>query len=171
MSKDAAKTVTAIVLAVVLGGGALAYGGLQIQRVREIERGPAAPAHATDWITSPSRGRTVYRVKYAFARAGSDHTGGPVRVSQDVYDRTRAGAPLIIRSAPERPDGKLPEEAIVDAKSDAALVVFTGALVLVFVSIAVVLVWAAKRAKAKAVARGAIRTGANFPKDPPPSST
>src|SRR4051812_23182790 len=109
MSKDGAKTVAAIVLALVLGGGALAYGGFQLHKVREIERGPAAEAHATDWAASPSRSRTTYRVKYAFARAGSPHAGGPVRVSQDVHDRTRAGAPLVVRSAPERPDWNLPE--------------------------------------------------------------
>jgi hypothetical protein len=134
----------------VLGGGALAYGAFQFQKVREIERGPAVAAHATDWAAVPSRTRPDYRVKYAFARAGSDQTGGPVRVPKDVHDRTRAGAPLLIRSAPDRPDWNLPADVINDAKSDAALTAFSGALIIVFVFTALVLMWAAKRRRAKA---------------------
>ena len=168
MSRDKARTVVAIVIAVVLGGGALAYGGFQLQKVRAIERGPAVAAHATDWNASPSRSRPDYRVKYAFARAGSDHTGGPVRVPKDVYERTRAGAPLTIRSAPDHPDWNLPEAAIDDAKSDAALTAFSGALVIVFVLTALVLMRAAKR-RAKAASQPAAPAD-NFPKDPPTGS-
>lgn len=150
MSRDSARTVVAIVIAVVLGGGALAYGGVQFQKVREIERGPSIAAHATDWVVVPARTRPDYRVTYAFSRAGSDHTGGPVRVPKDVYDRTRAGVPLMIRSAPDRPDWSLPADVIDDAKSDAAFTAVSGALVIVFVFTALVLMWAVKRRRAKA---------------------
>ena len=164
MSRDGARTVTAVVLAVALGGGALAYGGFQLHKLRQIENGPAVEGRATDWAAHPSRGRTVYRLKYTFARAGSDHAGGPVRVSKELHDATRAGAPLVVRSAPVRPDWHLPEEALADAKSDAVLTVFTGALVLVFVLTALVLVWAANRRRARAAPAD------NFPKDPPTGS-
>ena len=61
MSKDGAKAVAAIVLAVVLGGGALAYGGFELHKLREIERGPAVEGHAIGWSKSTSRGRVTGR--------------------------------------------------------------------------------------------------------------
>ena len=170
MSKDGTKTVVAIVLALAIGGGALAYGGFQLQKVREIESGPTVVASGTVWQLAPSRGRTTHRVKYEFVRGGSVHTGGWARVSKDVHDRVSAGAPLLIRSAPERPGWNLPEEAIAGARSDAMFTIYTGALVLVFVLTALVLMWAAKRRKAKTAARAAPPPADNFPKDPPTGS-
>jgi hypothetical protein len=171
MLKDGAKTVTALVLALTIGGGAIAYAGFQIHKLQEIERGPTVDGRATDWKTSPARGRTTYRVKYAFAHDGAGYAGGWVRVPKEIHDDTRAGTPLRVRLAAERPDWHLPESAIAEAKSDGVLLLITGALVLVFVLTALVLMWAAKRRKVQAAARAATPPADNFPKDPPTGST
>ncbi|MBN9122459.1 MAG: hypothetical protein J0I06_25500 [Planctomycetes bacterium] len=169
MSKSGAKTITAIVLALAVSGGALALGGFRLHKLQQIENGPTVGGRATDWNAYPSRGSTVYRVRYAFAHDGAERSGGWVRVSQEVHGATRAGAPLRVRVAVGRPGWHLPEDAIADAKADAAFVLFTGALVLVFVLTALVLVWAAKRLQAKPAPT--VSAPDNFPKDPPTGST
>ena len=86
-------------------------------------------------------------------------------MAPEVYDRTRRGEPLTVRVADGNPNWHLPEDAIKDARTTAGLTLFCGVVVLVFALVAVVLMWAARRLKAK-------RHGAShFPKDPPPAVT
>ncbi len=154
-----------IALALVIGTSAFAFGGYELYKYRKIAAGPTVQGRATGWDTSVARGRTRYKVKYAFEHDGARYTGGWATVPKDTSDATRAGAPLPVRVAGGNPDWHLPEAAIPDAKVGAGLTLATGALVIAFGVIA----GAFSRA-AKSPAPTPVAQDGNFPKDPPPGS-
>lgn len=163
MLKGRVEIVALVGLILALGAGALGSGGFDLYRVRRIEAGPVVEGRATAWDVVELRRSTQYKVKYEFARDGEPRTGDWARVTKQTHDTTRAGAPLPVRYAAERPDWHLPEAALKQARTRAGLTVLAGVVVLVFPAFPLMAAWVARRAKAK-------RDAGHFPKAPPPGS-
>lgn len=154
------KSVLAILFALLLGGGAFAFGAFSLYKVAQIAGGPVIEGRATAWDTSRSRGRVRYKVTYTFARDGATYTGTAV-IPQDVHDATRGGAPLVVRTAAANPEWHTPDAALPTMRNGALIALGTGGVLLALVFGTTVLPRLGKRPPAPT---------SNIPNDPAPGS-